>query len=53
MAGTVKFTVPPELPCVAELVGLVEVAGRAGDVVAAADLMAAGCVAAAEIAGVE
>ena len=53
MAGTVKLTVPPELPCVAELVGLAEVIGRAGGVVAAGDLVAAGCVAAAEVADVE
>jgi hypothetical protein len=47
MAGTVKFTVPPEL------VGLAEVVGRAGGVVVADDLVTAGCVAAAEVAGFE
>jgi hypothetical protein len=50
MAGTVKLTVPPELPCVGELV---ETVGRAGGVTVADDLVTAGCVTAAEVAAVE
>jgi hypothetical protein len=53
MAGTVKFAVPPELPCVGELAGLAEVVERARGVAVADDLVTAGCVAAAEVAGVE
>ena len=48
-----KLTVPPELPCVGEPVGLAEVVRRTGGVVVADDLVTAGCVAAAEVAGVE
>jgi hypothetical protein len=50
MAGTVKLTVPPELPCVGELA---EAVGRAGGVLVADDLVTAGCVTAAEVAAVE
>jgi hypothetical protein len=53
MAGTVKLAVPPELPCVGELAGLAAVVERAGDVAVADELVTAGCVAAAEVAGVE
>jgi hypothetical protein len=50
MAGTVKLTVPPELPCVRELA---EAVGRAGGVLVADDLVTAECVTAAEVAAVE
>jgi hypothetical protein len=50
MAGTVKLTVPPELPCVGELA---EAVGRAGGVLVADDLVTAGWVTAAEVAAVE
>jgi hypothetical protein len=53
MAGTVKLIVPPELPCAAELAGLAAVVGRAGGVPVTDDLVTAGCVAAAEVAGAE
>lgn len=48
-----KLAVPPELPCVGELAGLAAVVERAGDVAVADELVTAGCVAAAEVAGVE
>jgi hypothetical protein len=50
MAGTVKLTVPPELPCVGELA---EAIGRSGGVLVAEDLVTAGCVTAAEVAAAE
>jgi hypothetical protein len=53
MAGTVKLTVPPELPSGGVLAGGAEALGGGGVVTTAGDVLAAECVADGEVAGVE
>jgi len=53
MAGTVKLTVPPELPVGGVLAGGAEALGAAGVVAVAGDVVAALCVAGAEVAAIE